>query len=382
MTGQSPDVEITAHRERRLVAKALLPLACALGFFGFAVPSMAQPVPAASMTSLSNLVSVTCPTVSTCEAVGTNQLKTLALAFRTTNGGKNWKAQALPAGVRSLDAIACATATTCEAVGFSSQGIALGTTNGGATWTTQDMPANEGATALACPKASTCEAVGSNGQTNAAAVLGTTNGGATWALQSLPSVVEELVSIACPKATTCEAGGYSTGPPVNGVAPGLVLRTSDGGTTWEPQALPTKQAPIGVACPSASICQAIVAAPTTGASPLRALRTTNGGTTWTAQSLPSHINPTSIACPGRDTCEAVGTSIYPYVAIRTTNGGTTWKATSLPMQSGSSVFEPDAIACAAVMVCQAVGGRVGGSTETGVAVHTINGGKTWTVGTL
>jgi photosystem II stability/assembly factor-like uncharacterized protein len=90
----------------------------------------------------------------------------LGAALRTTDGGRHWVSQRLPATTGPLAALACPTATVCETVGVVAnkaveEGIALRTNDAGRSWGTQRLPAGITAmVALACPSAAQCYAVG------------------------------------------------------------------------------------------------------------------------------------------------------------------------------------------------------------------------------
>ena len=63
-------------------------------------------------------------------------------SWATTNGGRTWTTQSVPAGVADLRSVSCPTVSICEAVGESPNdtAVALDTTDGGATWSVQVVP--------------------------------------------------------------------------------------------------------------------------------------------------------------------------------------------------------------------------------------------------
>jgi photosystem II stability/assembly factor-like uncharacterized protein len=128
---------------------------------------------------------VACPTARICAAAGVAGVGAgHGEMLRTTNGGATWFRQDLPAGTPELLSISCPSVSDCVAVGFGSASWA--TTDGGRTWTTQSVPA--GVTDLrsvSCPTVSVCEAVGESAG-NTAVALGTTDGGAMWSVQVVP----------------------------------------------------------------------------------------------------------------------------------------------------------------------------------------------------
>lgn len=139
----------------------------------------AQAVPGGSVND------VACPTARVCTAAavagaGAGHGEML----RTANGGATWFRQHLPAGTPGLLSISCPSVSDCVAVGFASASWA--TTDGGRTWTTQPVPAGVAdLRSVSCPTASICEAVGES-PNNTAVALHTTDGGATWSIQALP----------------------------------------------------------------------------------------------------------------------------------------------------------------------------------------------------
>jgi photosystem II stability/assembly factor-like uncharacterized protein len=196
-----------------------------------------------------------------------------------------------------------------------------------------------GLNGIACESTSDCWAVGSG------VILATTDGGSTWTKQSVGFVGSR---IACASTLDCWAVGSG------------VLATTDGGTTWTTQSGPGNTSDI--ACPSTSVCWTVSPSPYIGIDGV--FTTTNGGSTWTPQSPASVLD--DIACPSTTDCWAVGSG----VVVATTNGGSTWSFQGLP--SGTSSLNH--IACASTSDCWAVGD--------GVAVATTDGGSTWTTQTL
>ena len=83
------------------------------------------------LSSIANetVSTVACPTRSTCEAIGEVAESDLTpakfFAYRTTDGGTSWRSQSLPSGMTAIPALACASATNCEAVGYRQGGAAI-----------------------------------------------------------------------------------------------------------------------------------------------------------------------------------------------------------------------------------------------------------------
>ena len=143
-------------------------------------------------------------------------------------------------------------------------------------------------------------------------------------------------------------------------------RANTGGERGSPNAASGVGSLGGVACVSAQSCTAVGADSIIG--------TTNGGTTWTAQTLPSGLpgTPTfnGVACDPSANCFAVGSTSSGAVAA-TSSGGSTW--TSLTLPAGLEILR--GITCPGVNDCFAVGGNPSSSYAT---IETDDGGMSWT----
>ena len=116
--------------------------------------------------------------------------------------------------------------------------------------------------AVACSSSTRCEAVGNHQTTGGAAPLAEVWNGTRWALQTMPnptgSTGTTLVGVACPSATRCEAVGYyNTSGNVQ-----VPLAEGWNGTTWALQTTPNPAGAIfselnAVACLSATNCEAV-----------------------------------------------------------------------------------------------------------------------------
>jgi photosystem II stability/assembly factor-like uncharacterized protein len=194
------------------------------------------------------------------------------------------------------------------------------------------------------------------------AILRTTDGGEVWVNVGSPLASKESLSgLACPSASVCEAVGEIDS--TNGGA--VALRTTDGGANWVGgEKFPSNIAGLtGVACPTTSTCEAVGSSYAIG-----------GGYTLGGDYAP-------LSCPGPSTCRVAAGDVpaYPY-ALRTTDGGARWVSTKLPAGVGAI----DAIACPTPSVCEAVGSHAAASstaakdtTPAVAAVRSIDGGTTW-----
>jgi photosystem II stability/assembly factor-like uncharacterized protein len=384
----------------------------------------AQPLPA----RIGALSGIACPSAKVCEAVGdyTNSFTfaSTGLIVRTTDGGKTWRRQTIPPGTKSLSGITCPTTSSCLAAGFGfndynlvDYGAVLGTTDGGKTWEVDTLPASPTAvaqaTAVTCPTTTLCYLGGSavTGKQGGDAILGSDDFGATWTFQKLPSSLARnggsVAGLACVSDTTCTAGDdsgnalgttdgktWAAQPVPHGVAQlngvgcvsagvckavgalssgkGVVL-TKAGTGSWTAQKIPASVGPLaGVACVSAGACEAVGQTSSANAR-AAAVGTANGGKTWTAQPLVNGIGLTAVDCGSASACTAVGTNGLTGAILGTTNGGRTWAREPVPSTLPATT-RLVAVACPSASVCETVGFGFNG---TPVALGTANGGKTW-----
>jgi hypothetical protein len=204
------------------------------------------------------LSGVDCPSVSRCYATAYVAAPPdliedawMAALLRSDDGGRTWRRESLP-GMLLLTAISCPTVSTCYAVGAvdsdssPTHDAIVKTVDGGAHWLDQAVPTPVGADGLygiSCPNARRCWAVGESG------ALATTNGGRTWWDQAMAGGFQ---AITCPSEQMCVAvnNGWSAGSPI--------YVTLDGGRTWSGRKSPVA-APVftGVSCPTTSECVAV-----------------------------------------------------------------------------------------------------------------------------
>lgn len=176
------------------------------------------------------LAAISCPTSSTCYAVGgmaADSPPTHDSVVKTVDGGTHWLDQPVPnpLGAAGLDAVSCPTARRCWAVG---QSGALATTNGGRTWWYQKIA---GAfQAIACPSEQMCVVV-NNASSPGSPIYVTLDGGRTWSARSVPVADPQLTGVSCPTTSECVAVGSSWPASV-------VLASFDGGRHWTVQPVP------------------------------------------------------------------------------------------------------------------------------------------------
>jgi hypothetical protein len=133
-----------------------------------------------------------------------------------------------------------------------------------------------------------------------------------------------LLGVACATATTCEAVGNGPEPPccTGGYKRGLVVAITNG-VPGPVQTVPSANTLVGVACPTAATCQAVGGAygergDSTGGLVVPIIKGTPGAG-QTIPSIPSLLplhggQLDGVACPSTTTCIAVGYHPYPQPA--------------------------------------------------------------------
>lgn len=234
-----------------------------------------------------------CPAPATCEVL----VPGLGI-WHTSDAGATWR-QARLHGDASLSDLACPAVTMCLAVGDA--GLVL-KSGDGLSWT-RTSPPMIALTAVSCPTVHMCLAAGSDGN-----AFVTTNGGNTW----VPHQADRnlgLGLLSCPSTRICTAIGWTGFGPSPRVE---ILRSADGGATWKVLKSFKRSFPGSMACPSVSECfvalqesTVTVADGMPGGSQV-ILRTADGGISWDASPLPSGYSVQSMSCPTTLTCVAVG----------------------------------------------------------------------------
>lgn len=256
-------------------------------------------------------------------------------------------------GFGAYNAIACGDTVHCVAAGADGAGHGvIGTTSdGAASWLNQTLPAGTpDLIATTCPDITHCLAVGQG------AILSSTNGGASWKMQPPPTPKTTLMGVTCLSAIVCLSAGAAVNP-TGGAYRGEILRSTDGGTTWNIDSLPTgTMAMAAVTCPTATACIAVGGGILTSA---------DGGQSWQIGTVPGGTGALqSISCSTSLVCVAVGAnplgasnSSAPGFAIMTSNGGQSWS--DVPMPTATASIE--GVTCAPLGDCYATGPNPAGS---------------------
>ncbi len=222
-------------------------------------------------------------------------------------------------------------------------------------------PSSYTLTAVACPSGTQCVAVGET-TFKTGMVLTSSDGGSTWSQHNVPAGVGTLAAVACPAANTCTAVGGTT-----------AISTADGGATWN-TATVGNVAFDAVSCPSTTQCVAGGSAPASGSTcPSGATySTTDGGHTWADTPTPCFV-PAGISCPSAADCVAVGSRAGAGVTtgeiLRSADAGRTWQSGYQLARGGTQL---SAVTCPTSQVCVAVG-----NAPTQAVLRSGDGGATW-----
>jgi RNA polymerase sigma factor (sigma-70 family) len=136
-------------------------------------------------------------------------------------------------GANTYYSASCPSDSTCYAVGLDAaqHPILTTTTNGGQDWTTVRVAVPSALGLLDCPSVSHCVAARANGSEDTFMV--TEDSGRTWRPASTPRLAD-LLSVSCPTDTGCIVVGGLT----NSGGTREAAATTDGGHTWHPLHLP------------------------------------------------------------------------------------------------------------------------------------------------
>jgi hypothetical protein len=337
--------------------------------------SIAPLPPAGSQSQLGH---VSCPSATSCYAVGGyfdgSINKTLVEHWDGTIWSIITSPNASGAIYSALNAVSCPSTTSCYAVGYSSDGSTDKTLVerwNGTTWSIVTGPNKSGAiysalSSVSCPSTTSCYAVGNYFDGSDHKTLTERFNGTSWSIVTSPNPTSGysfLNSVSCATKTSCFAVGRA-----GSSARTLVERWN--GTSWS---IATSPSPIGdsflngVSCPSTTRCYAV-------GPYFDALTDTNktlveqwNGTSWSMVASPTPTGTTfvslnGVSCPSTTSCYAVGYSSSgpnPSTAGSTLVehwNGTSWSvATSPNGTTNATSANLTGVSCPTTTSCHAVG---------------------------
>ncbi|HTL83668.1 MAG TPA: hypothetical protein VL856_00685 [Acidimicrobiia bacterium] len=338
--------------------------------------------PFASKSSQSQLADVSCPSTTSCVAVGTYFTGTQGKTLVERWNGSSWSLVASPNPSGALDArlsgVSCTSATSCFAVGSSSTATAsraLVERWNGSTWSIVATPVPIGASdvslgAVSCLSATSCMAVGSYSTATTDKALAERWNGTSWSIVAIPTpagaALNVLSRLSCTSSASCYAvGGYIVDSPSGFSFKTLIERWN--GTSWAIMASPNPTSPSfaalgGVSCTSATNCDAVGFALDPSTLDERTLVEHWNGTSW---SIVASANPTGatnaglsdVSCPSAANCYAVGSSGTDTSSKTLVEhwDGLTWSTQATPNPSGSSDAGLSGVSCPGPATCYAVG---------------------------
>jgi len=356
---------------------------------------------------------LTCPTATTCYAIGfTSPTPNDSAGFGppsvlavTHDGGSIWRQSLAPPASIGLGKPTCPDSNTCMVVEQDYSQVQnamsmLTTHDGGLTWTSLPIPGNDlGGLQLSCPTVADCVAVdddpGPGHQGLQYVSYRTSNGGVDWLASPVPGTFRAY-SLRCFPSGFCVATGlvpteYKITIPDTSSA-GAIYST-DYGATWTTGAVPPGGFIItALSCSDAEHCMSIEKpAPSSGQGNNMVLETSDGGRTWTSSptSVPATLNLENISCPTASDCWATGEIFVEPgnlaagtegVILSTSDGGLTWTIDPLPTVQGSRLVDVGPVTCPTDGDCLALASKPPTSSQSGQRVVLSTAGSSTTSG--
>ena len=353
----------------RRVSVALLLLSGIALAVQLAMPAIEQTTAAEASNVQTNdpgqLRAVSCSAQADCMAVG--GIDTNAPVLTTSNGGKTWVQH--PRLPTNLSSVSCNTPNDCLAVGMN--GATYNTTNGGQSWSRNYVGVDiltANLYGVACPTASDCIAVGKTytddegfrlptsthpNPDTAALVFSTTDAGTSWSSDPIPTGSYWLSGVSCLSSSRCVAVGEAQ--PTSGSGPGLgiVYVTTDGGTSWSSRSVSGNVGPLSsISCTTTKFCLAGQQSP--GETDVF-VETTDGGQTWETQITSTNKGGiASVSCDSASACVAVGSTATGPTILTTSDGGAQWTGRPTPL----GIETLASVSCKTGTTCVAVGGTL------------------------
>ena len=260
--------------------------------------------------TLGNLSGVSCPTISTCIAVGD-----AGTILATGDGGRSWQRR-ISGTIDHLISASCSNDRICVAVGYgdnlSVDPVILTTSNGGVSWLIQHLGSYNYQLSVSCMSGGYCVSAGNYGE-----ILARGTFGATWRSRA-SGTMDTLEGVSCWIGHQCVAVGV----PVN--ATGglndtaiLLLHTHDGDNSWHSQPAGNSQWLNGVGCSVDGRCVAVGLGGTI-------LGSSNGGASWAPQLSGTGRDLWGVSCQDRARCVVAGRGTI----LSTADGGASWHSQS------------------------------------------------------
>ena len=344
--------------------------------------SRARPVAGAG-SQPSELHGVACASAHFCMAVGAVYSNTTTRPLAETWASRGWRLASppIPTGGGVLESVSCIRPHHCVAVGYTLGGVPNGLGHGafveawnGSSWSVQPTPSAAGQIELhsvSCTSLRNCVAVGLESpllNTNIRQPLIERWNGANWTIdqQASPSVLSDacgtvcpdlsrvLAGVACASASACEAVGSTDTSQGS-----TTFAESWNGTSWattptaNPAPAPPSDTLTAVSCKTPTACVAV------GSGQNKVFAERWDGKRWSVQGTTRGSAPTAngISCISGSGCEIVG-----FRAESSDNGttrpqawlwnGLRWAAQNPPGLSSASL---ESVACPTVSDCFAAG---------------------------
>jgi hypothetical protein len=384
-SGSIPTDPLTARARARQAVLAFAAAAAVILIFGLAcaeagaAPGWSVDHPPVPRSGHADLGSVSCPSPTTCVAVGIGLRRTSSARSLLSErwNGTHWTIQPIAKpGYGTLNAVSCSSRTACTAVGIhgTKDGeIPLAERWNGRAWKPQRILRGQGSLELdgvSCPTKRFCMAVGSTFQTTLALKWN----GSDWASVPTPTLGEDggfLTGVSCTAPTSCTAVGSNLDGGLDGCTAPLAEQFN--GVKWAIEPTPSlgkcgdfDDATLnGVSCTAATVCTAAgFNDPLDLSFDLPLLEPWSAGH-WSLVKGPnirSRIDPwggggdlLGISCASPSVCVAVGYLFASGAAVPLVehHGANGWRAQSPPRRIADGVLF--GVSCATDRVCMAVG---------------------------
>lgn len=212
-------------------------------------------------------VGIACATITTCMVVG--QANVSGLILVTFDAGTSWRERQADTGLGQV--VACPTRRTCyvgaPADPTTSPGGLFVTNNAGKNWRRGYRLSNGQFFAIACPRPAICYALMSGG------IASSRNSGRSWHRQLTLGPREYGGGIACPTTSVCYSASIDD-------TTTILRATATSGRRWSTQTVVRTIGINDLICPTTRICVAVGFNSSLSGLEGVILRTSDGGTTW------------------------------------------------------------------------------------------------------